>query len=243
MQSSNFGKFSSTSWTLVFQAASQNEKSALEALDEICRNYWPPLYALARHKGLSPQDAEDAVQTFFSRLCEKKTLENVSQDRGKLRSYFATIFQNQLIDEHRSAANQKRKHNISLQAPQLEQEEDWLAKHIKHDITPEKLFDKRWTLTLLEQVLHNLKQHYQTSGKESRFEHLRPFLQEEGDVEKYESIAEKLGTSLNAIVVAVSRLRRQYHKLLRAAVSQLLEDQSPDSIEEEIRELLSALTP
>ena len=235
--------FKPTRWSLVLRAGDARDPAALAALDELCRAYWQPLCAFARRRGLGPEDAEDATQSFFALILEKHTLAQADPQRGKLRTYLLTAFTRHLInlDAHRSA--EKRgggRAPISLEAAAEEGRAD-LEPSDAH--TPERFFHRQWALTVLAKTLAVLEAQWAADGHANEFIALRPFLDfaEEESGPSYATVAAQLGSTTGAARVAVHRLRKRYRETLFAEIAETLDDPSPEAIKEEIQALFAAL--
>lgn len=231
--------FGATRWTLVMAAARGNESArAAEALAELCQTYWYPLYAFLRRRGHPTHEAEDLTQAFFARLLDRDFLATIDRQKGKFRAYLLTSLKNYLADEHDRARTQKRGggHSaVSLDA--LDAEKRYLLEP-SHDISPEKLFEKQWALSILERALNRLQGEWTAAGKGSLFELLQPTLVG-GQATRYEEIARQQATTEGAIKSAAHRLRLRYRELLIDEISQTVT--SPAEVEGEIRYLMSCL--
>ncbi|HUT35820.1 MAG TPA: sigma-70 family RNA polymerase sigma factor [Planctomycetota bacterium] len=231
--------FATTHWSLVLAAAQQDSPASREALATLCEAYWYPLYAYARRRGRSADDAQDLTQSFFAALLEKHFLATADRERGRFRSFLLTAFQRFLSKEHDRAMAQKRgglRRTLSLDA---ESGERRYLLEPSHDWTPERVYERRWALTLLERVMARLRQHYADAAKPQLFDGLKVFLAGEGGAPAHRDVAAELGMSEGAVKVAVHRLRRRYRELLRAEVAQTIAD--PSDVDDELGVLLAAL--
>jgi len=232
--------FSPTHWSVVLAAAGRAESThARDALEKLCRIYWLPIYAFVRRQGRNPEDAQDLTQEFFARLLEKNFLADVHRDKGRFRSFLLASVKHFLANEWDKAAAQKRgggRAPISIDAAMAESA---VGFEPADTLTAEKIFERRWALALLDQVLRRLREEYTRDGKENQFEQLKPTLTEASRSVPYAEIAAQLGTSEGAIKVAVFRLRSRYAALLRQQVAATLEKTT--DAENELHELLKAL--
>ncbi len=213
---------------------------AAVALEELCRTYWYPLYAYVRRHGHSREDAEDLTQGFFARLLEKNYLEGLSSDKGKFRAFLLVALKRFLANEWDRANRQKRGGG----APTLSldwQDADLRYQFIPADhLSPDKLYDRAWALTVLERVIIRLRDENGAEGKSRLYEKLKPFLMLGKSDIPYAQAAAALEMSEGAVRVAVHRLRRRYRELLREEIAQTLSD--PSQAEAELQALLSALS-
>jgi RNA polymerase sigma factor (sigma-70 family) len=233
------GMMPETRWSLVQRVQETDDGKALVALGELMKIYSEPLRAFALGRGESPSDAEDVVQGFYEMLITRGSMLSVSQDRGRLRSFLRASFERYLIDQwdKRSAAKRGggRRH-VSLEQ---EQEEHRAIKELSHDVTPDKLFERRWVLTLLGRVMDALHASYVRRGKEDIFLALKGALEWQSTEFSYAEAGEKIGMNENAVKQAVFRMRKKFGELLRWEVAQTVTD--PKDVDAELRELLHSL--
>jgi RNA polymerase sigma-70 factor (ECF subfamily) len=206
---------------------------------ELCRTYWYPLYAFVRRRGYESHEAEDLTQEFFLRLLAKHYLANVAPEKGKFRTFILTAMRHFLANEwDRSQAIKRGGGNsiISFDAPTAESR---YQLEPSHTLTPEKLYERQWAITVLEQVLNRLQAEFAWEGKESLFNRLKPYLTADRETAQYAELAGELGMTEGALKTAVHRLRRRYRQILRNEIAQTIAE--PEEIDEEIRYLLSCL--
>lgn len=241
MPPSGPGDFATTRWSLVLSAGRKSSPSAQAALAELCRRYWYPLYVFARRSVANVEDARDLTQEFFVRLLEKKTLAHADPQRGRFRSFLLTSLKHFLSNEWDKAKRHKRgggRSTISLDFAARDAE---LAFEPAHNCTPERLFERHWALTLLDQVLGALRAEYAAADKEELFECLKGSLAAQASAATYASTAARLGMTAGAVKAAAHRLRKRYRELLRAEVAQTVAE--PADVEDELRDLFAALRP
>ena len=232
--------FATTRWTLVVDAARGSQVTAVEALGELVKTYWQPLYRYARRKGKSKEDAEDLVQGFMLNLMEAKSLENVDRSKGRFRAFLLACFNHWMTNDWRHATRLKRGGGQSLLSVDWEGAEAGLRLDVADERTPDHYFDKEWAVALLEEVLTKLEILVAEEGAAEQFERLRPCLITDSNKIDYEQIAAEMEVTEGAVRVAVHRLRKRYRKLLMEEVSRTLD--SSDSVDEEMRALFSALS-
>jgi len=233
------GQFATTHWSVVLAAGQRDSPQAAEALERLCRAYWYPLYAHVRRRGYSPEDAQDLTQEFFARVLAKHWLSTADRSRGRFRTFLLGAFSHFLANEWHRARCEKRGGGQELVSwDQATAENRYLAEPVD-DLTPEKIFQKRWAATLLEQVLSRLREEHVAAGKRDFFEAVKDFLWGEKNTLSQANLAVALGLSEGALKVAVHRLRRRYRELLRAEIAQTVA--GPDEIDEELRELMAVL--
>lgn len=232
-------RFPTTHWSRIARAGRPDDTAARAALEELCRDYWFPLYAFARRRGLSPHEAEDIVQGFLADLLERGDLAGVDQSKGRFRAFLRAACEHYLANcrDHDRAAKRGGKRTIVL-IDRLDAE-DRYERGPAHEITAERLFERQWALTLLEHVLRRLEDESARSGKSALFDQLRPALQGDHLAPSYRDIAAALGMTEGAVRVAAHRLRVRYRKLLREEVGRTTDD--PAGIDDEIADLLAAL--
>ncbi len=235
------GGFATTHWSLIAAARDPDSSQAQEALAALCDAYWYPLYAYIRRQGVAAEEAQDLTQEFFARLLEKHWLDGVDRKKGTFRSFLLTACQHFLANERDRARAQKRGGDRKTVSIDFGSAEARYGKEPSHQLTAEKLYARRWALTLLEQVLARLRETFVEAGKGPLFDRLRVFLQGEKQDQSYGRVAAELGMTEGAVKVAIHRLRRQYRDCLREEIARTLEDAT--RIDEEIRDLFTALAP
>jgi RNA polymerase sigma-70 factor (ECF subfamily) len=231
--------FNATRWTLVLSAARGTPApQAAAAMTELCGIYWYPLYAFIRRRGHEAHEAEDLTQEFFARLLAKHFLAGVVPEKGKFRSFLLAAVNHFLANEYDRLQAQKRGGGQATIALDGQHADSRWQLEPSHDLTPERLFERRWALTVLEQVLARLEAELTAEGKAELFEALRPLLTGGGEATHAE-LGVRLGMSPGAVKVAIHRLRRRYRRLLREEIAHTVAD--PAEIDDEIRYLLSCL--
>jgi RNA polymerase sigma factor (sigma-70 family) len=235
------GRFRTTRWTAVLLSAQSQAPGSQEALAELCRTYWYPLYAFVRGRGSSPEDAQDLTQGFFLHLLNHKALSQVSPLKGKFRSFLVASLQNYLLNEADSARCLKRGGNLELVPLDTKLAEDRYRQGPVDFLTAEKIFDARWAMTLLDEAMGQLREECAAQGKTSTFETLEPLLDPVNSKAalSYEQAASALQVSVGSIKTLIHRLRKQYASLLREEVARTVCD--PGEVDEEIRYLCEAL--
>ena len=231
-------RFVTTQWNVVLNAARTGD-AQIDALEQLCRDYWYPLYAYIRRRGHGPEDAQDFTQEFFARLLDKNWLADIEPAGGRFRSFLLTAANRFLANEYDRGQAVKRgggKQIISLDEARAEER---YRNEPATNETPEKIFERRWALTVLDQALARLRAETATSGKSRQFELLDPFLSREAAEGEYASLAAQLGVSAGAVGVAVHRLRQRYRELVREVIANTIAETT--QIEEEMRHLFAAL--
>ena len=231
--------FAATHWTVVLAAAGGGGSSrAAAAMTELCRTYWYPLYAFLRRRGHEAHEAEDLTQEFFARLLGRHFLAAADRRKGKFRSFLLAAMKHFLADQRdRARARKRGGGQVILSLDRLDAETRY-RREPAQDLTPEKMYEKQWALSVLEWVLSRLQDELVAEGKAPLFEALKDALTglRAGG---YAAIGQRLGMSEGAVKVAAHRLRRRYRALLRAEIAQTVA--GPEEIEDEIRHLLACL--
>jgi RNA polymerase sigma factor (sigma-70 family) len=241
--SSNAGnarEFRTTRWSEVLLSAESRAPGSKEALADLCSRYWYPLYAYTRRRGYSPEDAQDLTQGFFLSLFDRKALRQASPLRGKFRSFLLSSLQHYLSDQWDRTQTLKRGRNIHFVPFDLERGEERYQSEPVDPLTPEKIFDARWAMTLLEETLRLLRAEYATLGKTAIIETLEPYLDPVNSQRllTYEEAAAKLQLTVGAVKSLIHRLRRRHSDLLREEVGRTLTD--PATVDDELRALCRA---
>jgi RNA polymerase sigma factor (sigma-70 family) len=218
--------------------ASGSDRDSERALQELCESYWFPLYAFARRSGLSVQEAQDMTQEFLSRMLKSGKLLTADRSRGKFRTYLLGCMKRMLIDEWRKSNRIKRGAGAPTFSLEEMDPESAYLREASHNLTPDKLFDKRWAETLVDRSVSRLRAEWEVSGKP--FAKLKCYLMEQKGAVPFAELAGKMGVSESALKTSVFRLRKRYGEIIREEVSHTVSD--PSEVEDEIRHLLTALS-
>jgi RNA polymerase sigma-70 factor (ECF subfamily) len=233
--------FETTHWSVVRRAVGDDDAAARKALAALCEAYWYPLYAYFRRSGKSPHDAEDLAQGFFARLLANEMLAAADPGKGRLRTFLLACAQNYLADEHDRAMAQKRGAAVLVSFDPAMAEERY-ALEPADSLAPDRLFQRRWALTVLDFSLQLLAEEYAANGQAALFEALRPFLgfgAEPG--KRYDEIAAALEIPMGTLKNKVFRLRERWRGLLFEQVALTLDNPTPDEIKGELAELLGCV--
>ena len=213
--------------------------AADEALEKLCRTYWRPVYSFIRRQGVGIEEAEDMTQGFFALLLERRDFDAVRKEKGRLRSYLLTSLKHFLASEQRRAMTVKRGKGQRLvpleELSAIERTEMEPADHLSAD----RLYERRWASTLMEQVLRRLKDEYRTAGNAAVFDWLKQLLPDEPGAPSRAEIAVRLNMTENAVRQALHRFRHRYQLLLREEISHTVAFAS--DIEDELRHLITVL--
>ena len=230
--------FTTTHWSVVLEAQGESP-AAQEALEKLCRTYWRPIYGFVRRQGARSEDAEDLTQGFFALLLERKDLNTVRKEKGRLRSYLLTSVKNFLADESRHAMAVKRGKGQRLIPLEEIREGERINVERSDRWTADQIYEHRWASTLLEHVLSRLKDEYQAAGHAALFDSLKQLLPDEPGALSQADVAAQLGMTENAVRQAFHRFRRRYQLLLREEIAQTVA--TPNDIEDELRHLISVV--
>jgi RNA polymerase sigma-70 factor (ECF subfamily) len=232
-------QFATTRWSLVLAAGDSRGPGARDALEDLCRTYWPPVYAYVRRRGYDSEEARDLTQGFFVQLLEGRKLKAVRRERGRFRTFILASVKNYLANEWDRVRAKKRGGGTVPLSLDFDGAEHRYALEPTDQATPESIFQRRWALTLLERVLEKLRQELEESGNRGRADRLLPFLTDENSRIPYNQVAADLGMSESAVKAAIHRLRKRYGALLRQEVGEIVK--SPEEIDDEIRHLFAAV--
>jgi RNA polymerase sigma factor (sigma-70 family) len=230
--------FVTTHWSVVLTAQGRSP-AAQEALEKLCRSYWLPLYAFVRREGHPPEEAKDLTQEFFALLLERRDFDAVRREKGRLRSYLLVALKHFLANERHYESALKRGHGqqpISL---------DEILAHQRSELEPaetltaEQIYERRWALTLLEQVLARLGDEFRAAARTPLFERFKESLADEPNRTSQAEIARELGMSENAVKQAFHRMRERYRQILREEIAHTVA--TPAEIEDELRYLITVL--
>lgn len=230
--------FDTTQWSLVLEAADRNAEESRAALAALCRTYWYPLYAYARSRMNDAHHAEDVTQDFFARLLERNLIAHADRDRGRFRSFLLTSFKNFLSNEWDKNRAMKRGGGRTVLSLDFAAADSRYQLDASRGLSPEQMFEKQWTLRLLDQVLERLREEYGEAGEDD-FVILKDFIAGIPVDRGYSEAARLLGKSENATRAAVHRLRRKYRRMLREEIARTLGE--PADVDSEIQSLFSTL--
>ncbi|MEW4488026.1 hypothetical protein AB1L42_08070 [Thalassoglobus sp. JC818] len=235
--------FQTTRWTLVRSADRGVESvESRDALAELCQIYWFPLYAFARRRGAQSADAQEQVQGFLSELLSGVLISKAEAEKGKFRSFLLKSFQYFLSNERRRENAAKRGGGAVVFSIDAAVGEERYSLEPVERVTPEALFERQWALTILEQVVEQLREDYRTKGKEPLFERLLPHLTQEETARPYQQIAESLVMNETAVKVAAFRLRKRFRELLREVIADTIEETGADAIDDELSSFARSLS-
>jgi RNA polymerase sigma factor (sigma-70 family) len=232
------GRFATTRWSVVRAAGRRSSPGSRQALSALCETYWYPLYAEARRKGLAPNDARDRVQAFFTLLLEKDGLASADEARGRFRSFLLAAFHHFLANEWDRQRARKRGGGRRIVSLDQSTGEDRLTHEPVHQQTPERIFDRRWALALIDRALGRLREECTRAGKAELFETLGSALVGDRGA-SYADLGQAMGMSEGAVKTAVHRLRARCAVLVRDEVAQTVSD--PDEIDDELAHLFATL--
>ena len=188
-------------------------------MEQLCRSYWYPLYAFVRRQGRAPEDAQDLTQGFFAHLLRKDFLSGVGPEKGRFRSFLLACLKHFLVDEWEKACTAKRGGNCPAVRLDLAGAEERYQLEARVEADPESLYERRWALDLLDQVLNRLRREAVASGREAVFEQLQGCLLGERPTETYAQLGSRLGMKETAVKVSVHRLRQRYRELLQEEIA------------------------
>jgi len=220
-------------------AGQEHSSQSAAALETLCRSYWYPLYAFVRRQGHGPEQAADLTQEFFSRLLASNGLAAVDRSKGKFRSFLLASMKHLLANEWNRSQRQKRgggSVHFSLDAAAAE---DRYQFEPADELTPEKIFERRWAETLVDSVTRKLQQEFVEAGMTERFDTLKVFLLADEEPASYAALARRLHLTEGAVRTAIYRMRQRYGALFRAEIAQTVT--GPQEMEEELRCFLAAL--
>ncbi len=232
-------RFLTTQWSVVLAAGGSDTAEARDALAELCEAYWYPLYAFARRGGAKQHDAADLTQGYFATLLEKDYVRDADRGRGRFRTFLIRSFRNYCSKEREKAAAQKRGGGHTLMSLDFDEGERRYQLEPVSDLTPERVFEKRWALTVLARALDRLRVQHEAEDKTQHFAALEPYLAAGTIRPSYEEAAERLGLGESAVKSAIRRLRLRYRDVLREEIAGTVTD--PAAVDEEIRHLMEAL--
>lgn len=239
---SAYEQFETTHWSIVLEAKTGQQPTGdwQTSLESLCSAYWFPLYAYLRRKGYPPEDCQDLVQGFFGALIEKDFLKVVEPAKGRFRWFLMDAISKFAASWNAAKSAKKRGGDHKIVSIDVSDGESRYGLEPADEQSPERIFERQWALSVIEQAVNQLQQSYFDEGKQRLFEALKGFLTPGGDNPSYLSVAEKLSVSETAIKVGIHRLRQKFQKTLRQIVLQTLDD--PAELDAEVDSLLQALS-
>ena len=238
-------EFVTTRWSLILSAATfgSEEQKARDALAELCRTYWRPIFSFVRARGYSVEDAQDLTQDFFVTILRNKWLQHVDRNRGRFRSLLLRSLQNFLINAAEKTHARKRGGGVEFISW-----DNWMAEapsqlsipvQALDSLPPERIFDLTWATAVVEHAFQRLQEECASNGKLWLFQGLSPHLADERDELSYANLSAELGMAETAVKKQLHNMRQRYRSLLRDEVSQTVED--PADVDDEIRYLCATL--
>jgi RNA polymerase sigma-70 factor (ECF subfamily) len=233
-------RFVTTHWSEVLAAGEGCSAKAQAALEQLYRTYWYPVYAYLRRQGHTPEDAQDHTQELFARLLAGNQLAGLTRGKGRFRSYLLLALRHFLINERQRARASKRGGSQPTVPLDLVLAENRYDLEPVHSVTAETIFERRWALTLLDNVLTRLRAECVEAGREEQFDQLKVFLTAEKSPLTYTQIGRRLGLSEGSVKSAVSRLRQRYRELVQEEVARTVAN--PVEAADEMRHLFKTLS-
>jgi len=230
--------FATTHWSVVL-AVQGPSPAAKEALEKLCRTYWRPIYGFVRRQGAGPEEAEDLTQGFFALLLERRDFDSVRKEKGRLRSYLLTSLKHFLTNERHRALAIKRGEGQRLIPLEDLRDRERAGFEPADALTADQIYERRWALTVLDQVLARLGDEYRAAGNMRLFDRLQKSLMDEPDRPSQADTAHEFGMTENAVKQAFHRLRQRYCQLLREEIAHTV--MVPGDIEDELRHLIAVL--
>jgi RNA polymerase sigma factor (sigma-70 family) len=230
------GPFPPTRWSVVIRARGQGREAG-RALDELCGIYWPAVYTFLRRKGKSPADAEDLTQGFFAELLARGSLEEVAEDKGRLRTFLLKAATRHMINQYEKTRATKRGGGVSPLSLDFHSAETRFIPEPGHQITPEREFEKQWALQLLDHALANVRIDAEAHARGALFEDLKGLVNLDAVTAPYGEIAARHRMTEGAVKAAAHRLRQQFRAALRDAIAETVADEN--DIDDEIRHLFA----
>src|SRR5215475_10446020 len=230
--------FPTTRWTMVVAAGDPQRKEARSALISLCESYWYPLYAYLRRRAYSSDQAQDLTQEFFVRVIEGRYLDRAEPEKGRFRAFLLTSLKFFVADEDDRRRAHKRGGGMVVPL-EFSSGKERYQREPAHDETPERIYERRWALSVLDRVVEKLRNEFVHHGRPEHFERLKVFLLGRSDA-PYAALAREMNTSEGALKVAIHRLRKRYRELFHQEIADTVAD--PADVESELRYLATVLT-
>ncbi len=231
--------FMTTRWALVDACKQSDQVVAKQALGELCQSYWYPIYAVIRHSGYQPADAQDLTQEFFLRMLKNRWIERLDQSKGRFRAYILTALKHFVRTDHRRRWTFRRGRGHVLVSIDVAQAETMYSLELTTVVTPETLYEQKWAATVIANALEQLRLETSTGNRPALFACFKQVIFAETDASFYRATADRMGMQIGALQTAVSRLRRRMAILLRAEIARTLAQSTESEIDLELRHLLA----
>jgi len=231
--------FETTQWSVVLAATGDDTAAGRDALETLCERYWYPLYAFVRRGGTAVHEAQDLTQGFFATVLEKDYLAAADRERGRFRTFLIAAFKNYVSKERDRARAQKRGGDRVRLSLDFEEGERRYVREPVDELTPERIYERRWGLTVLDNARDAVRAHYTSSARAGYFDTLVPFIAAGTARPTYDEVGAKLDLSESAVKSAIRRLRLRYRDALRAEIAETVP--ADDDVEDEIRALMDAV--
>jgi RNA polymerase sigma factor (sigma-70 family) len=230
--------FTTTHWSVVLEAQGESP-AAQEALEKLCRTYWRPIYGFVRRQGVGPEEAKDLTQGFFALLLERRDLNTVRQEKGRLRSYLLTSLKHFVTNEHNRAMAIKRGEGQRLIPLEDLRERERIGFDASETLAADQIYERRWALSVLDHALTRLGDEHRAAGTTRLFDQLQKSLTDEPDRPSPADTAHEFGMTESAVRQASYRLRQRYRQVLREEIAQTV--MLPGDIDDELRHLIAVL--
>jgi DNA-directed RNA polymerase specialized sigma24 family protein len=231
--------FYTTRWSVVLTAREKSKGEAMESLETLCRQYWPPLYAYARQRGHAAPDAQDLTQAFFARLLEKEWLLAADREKGRFRSFLLMAMKRFLANDWDRSQTRKRGGGLEFISLEAGEAGHLCAADRMAAMPADSLFEKRWALTVLESVMRRLRLEHEETGRLEEYEKLKPWLTADRGSIPYDQLAAALTIAPASARSAMHRLRKRFRSVFREEVAGTVAD--PADVEDEMRAVVAAL--
>ena len=235
--------FEDTPWSLILRAKKGDAENLRHALDKLCRMYWTPLYAYARMRGRSVEDAQDVVQSFFETQLKRDFLKTLDPKRGHFRSFLLTSISNFMINEWSKATRQKRGAGQYAIPIDTETGERAVSLLLDDPVTPEQAFEREWAIVLIRRSLEYTREQYAGSGKVELFDAIQPYINVDQRRPSYAELAERLSTSESSVKSSIYRLRGRFRDAVRREVRLIVDNpDDEEATDDEIRYLMKVFS-
>jgi RNA polymerase sigma-70 factor (ECF subfamily) len=232
-------RFATTHWSLVLAAGGTGSQEVRPAMTRLLETYWYPLYAFVRRKGRDADEAFDLTQEFLARLLERNVLHAADPEKGRFRTFLLSALERFLVDEWRREGRKKRGGGRTVLSLSFADAEERYRLEPADTLTPERIYERRWAITLLELGLRRLEEECSVAGREELFAAVKPVIAGEDPLRAYAAIASELGMTEGALKTQVHRLRGRFRAILRAEIGQTVA--GPADVAEEIQHLFQSL--
>lgn len=217
-------KFPTTQWTVIRRVQQGGEADATAAMEEICRQYWFPVYAFYRRYGFRAMDAEDLAQEFFRACINRNTIQAARKEKGRLRSFMLNMLRDLAANHLRQEATLKRGGGTAIVSLEENEAEALFSREVSKGENPSSLFDRAWAKRLLAAATERLRADFEKGDNLDDYEQLKEYLPLAEASTPYGEAARRLGVSEGTLRLQIHRMRKRWARHIDAEIAETVND-------------------